>query len=211
MVDLTRLSEALQGADSQEVRNLTAQALREGLSPGQILSEGLLAGMDVVGAKFKNGDLFIPEVLVVVKAMHAGLEILRPRLVETGVQPVGKMVLGTVKGDLHDIGKNMVGMMLEGGGFEVIDLGVDCPPERFVEAAREEGVQIVGMSALLSTTMVNMKEVMDALHEAGLGGKVKTMVGGAVVSQKFADEIGADGYAPDAASAVEKARALIGR
>jgi 5-methyltetrahydrofolate--homocysteine methyltransferase len=211
MGDLVLLSEALQRADAEQVKKLTAQALHDGLSPGQILSEGLLAGMDPVGAKFKNGELFIPEVLVVAKAMHAGLEILRPRLVETGIKPVGKIVLGTVKGDLHDIGKNMVGMMMEGAGFQVIDIGIDCPPERFVDAAGEEGVQIVGMSALLTTTMANMRDALRALREAGLGGKVKTMIGGAVVSQKFADEIGADGYAPDAASAVEKARDLLGR
>ncbi|MEW6440056.1 MAG: corrinoid protein [bacterium] len=210
MADLRRLSEALQRGDVEQVKKLTREALTDGLSPGEILANGLIAGMDVVGVRFKSGDMFFPEVLVAAKAMHGGLEVLKPKLVETGVKPVGKMVLGTVKGDLHDIGKNMVGMMFEGAGFEVMDIGIDCPPEKFVEAARGEGVQIVGMSALLSTTMQSMKATMDGLRAAGLTRKVRTIIGGAVVSQKFADEIGADGYAPDAASAVDKARKLIG-
>jgi len=210
MDELKLLSEALQNGEMEQVQNLTNQALSNGLSPEKILSDGLIAGMNVVGVRFKNGDMFIPEVLVAARAMHAGLEVLRPRLVETGVKPVGKMALGTVKDDLHDVGKNMVGMMLQGAGFEVIDLGIDCPPEKFVEAASQEGVQIVGMSALLSTTMQSMKATMKALRDAGLTGKVKTMIGGAVVSQKFAEEIGADAYAPDAASAVDRARELVG-
>jgi 5-methyltetrahydrofolate--homocysteine methyltransferase len=210
-MDLQELSEVLQEGDAEKVQELTAQALRDGLNPAQILTEGLIAGMNVVGAKFKSGELYIPEVLIVAKAMHAGMNILKPRLVETGVKPIGKMVLGTVRGDVHDIGKNMVGMMLQGAGFEVIDIGIDCPPEKFVEAAEEEGVQIVGMSALLTTTMKEMGVAVNALDDAGLAGKVKTLIGGAVVSQRFADEIGADAYAPDSISAVDKARQLIGQ
>jgi len=209
MADFKQLAEALQTGDMEQVKKLTTQALSDGLGPGQILSEGLIAGMNVVGVRFKNGDMFLPEVLVAARAMHAGLEVLKPRLVETGIKPIGKMVLGTVKGDLHDIGKNMVGMMLQGAGFEVIDIGIDCPPEKFVEAAGQEGIQIVGMSALLSTTVQNMRLTINALQEAGLTKNVKTMIGGAVVSKKFADEIGADGYAPDAASAVDRARELV--
>jgi 5-methyltetrahydrofolate--homocysteine methyltransferase len=210
MADLNQLSEALQKGDIEHVKELTGQALSDGFMPGRILTEGLIAGMDVVGLKFKNGDMFIPEVLIAAKAMHAGLDILKPRLVETGIKPIGTVALGTVKGDLHDIGKNMVGMMLQGAGFEVIDLGVDCPPEKFVEAASENNVQLIGMSALLTTTMLNMKETITALQKAGLPRKVKTMIGGAVVSEKYANEIGADAYAPDASSAVDKARQLIG-
>jgi len=210
MGDLTQLSESLQQGDMDKVRALTAQALEAGLSPGEILSDGLIAGMNVVGVKFKNNELFLPEVLVVARAMHAGLDVLKPKLAETGAEPTGRIVLGTVKGDLHDIGKNLVGMMLQGGGFEVNDLGIDVPIERFIEAAAEEGIQIVALSALLSTTMPKMRETIEALHKAGLTEKVKILVGGAPVSQEYADEIGAHGYASDAASAVDMARELVG-
>jgi 5-methyltetrahydrofolate--homocysteine methyltransferase len=209
MADLKELSNALQDMDIEGVKRLTAQAIADGISPQQILSEGLLAGMDIVGVKFKNNELFIPEVLMVAKAMHAGLDVLKPKLVESGAKPLGKVVIGTVLGDLHDIGKNMVKMMLQGAGFDVYDLGIDVPPKKFVEAAIAEGAQIVGMSALLTSTMVNMKSVIDSLHEAGLAKKVKTLIGGAPVTQKFADEIGADGFGADAASAVDKARGLL--
>jgi len=210
MGDLTQLSESLQQGDMDKVRAFTAQALEAGLSPGEILSDGLIAGMNVVGVKFKNNELFLPEVLVVARAMHAGLDVLKPKLAETGAEPTGRIVLGTVKGDLHDIGKNLVGMMLQGGGFEVNDLGIDVPIERFIEAAAEEGIQIVALSALLSTTMPKMRETIEALHKAGLTEKVKILVGGAPVSQEYADEIGAHGYASDAASAVDMARELVG-
>ncbi len=211
MVDLKELSEILQQGDAEKVRELTNQAIADGLSPQQILSEGLIAGMDVVGMKFKEGELFLPEVLSVARAMHAGLDALRPKLAETGAKMVGKIVLGTVKGDLHDIGKNLVSMMLEGAGFEVIDLGIDVSPEKFVEAAQEDDVDIVGLSALLSTTMPKMRETINALHEAGLSGRIKTMVGGAPVTRKYAEEIGADGYGDNAAAAVDTARRLMGK
>ena len=210
MGDLTQLSENLQKGDMDKVRELTAQALEAGLAPSEILSEGLIAGMNIVGVKFKNNELFLPEVLVIARAMHAGLDVLKPKLAETGAEPTGRIVLGTVKGDLHDIGKNLVGMMFQGGGFEVNDLGIDVPVERFIEAAAEEGIQIVALSALLSTTMPKMRETIEALHKAGLTEKVKILVGGAPVSQEYADEIGAHGYAADAASAVDKARELVG-
>lgn len=210
MGDLTQLSENLQKGDMDKVRELTAQALEAGLPPGEILSDGLITGMNIVGVKFKNNELFLPEVLVIARAMHAGLDVLKPKLAETGAEPTGRIVLGTVKGDLHDIGKNLVGMMFQGGGFEVHDLGIDVPIERFIEAAGEEGIQIVALSALLSTTMPKMRETIEALHKAGLTDKIKILVGGAPVSQEYADEIGAHGYASDAASAVDKARELVG-
>ncbi|MBI5115228.1 corrinoid protein [Candidatus Poribacteria bacterium] len=210
MFDLKTLSEYLQKGDAKKVGELTAQALAEGLSPKTILSEGLIAGMDIVGAKFKKNELFVPEVLIAARAMHAGLDVLKPKLAETGAKPAGRIVIGTVKGDLHDIGKNLVKMMLQGAGFDVRDLGIDVTTDKFVAAAGEEGVQIVAMSALLSTTMPQMRIIIEALHKAGLLSKIKTMVGGAPISQKYATEIGADGFAPDAASAVDKARQLVG-
>lgn len=211
MENLKQLSESLQEGDTERVRQLTIKALEGGISPGRILSDGLIAGMDIVGRKFKEGDLFLPEVLGVARAMHAGLEVLRPKLAETGAKLVGTVVLGTVKGDLHDIGKNLVGMMLEGAGFDVKDLGIDVPPQKFVEAAGNDGVDIVGLSALLSTTMPKMKETINALHEAGLLQKVKVLVGGAPVTRRYADEIGADGYGENAAAAVDEARRLLGK
>ncbi|GAB4343994.1 MAG: corrinoid protein [Candidatus Abyssubacteria bacterium] len=210
MADLGKLSVALQEGDMNEVKRLTTEALEAGLPPNRILSEGLIAGMDVVGVKFKRNEMYIPEVLIAARAMHAGLSILEPKLAETGAKPVGKVVLGTVKGDLHDIGKNLVGMMLRGAGFKVIDLGIDVPAEKFVEGAREEEVQILAMSALLSTTMPRLRENIAALHQAGLTGKVKVMVGGAPVTKQYADEIGADGYGADAAAAVDVARRFLG-
>jgi len=210
MVDLKELLETLQQGDAEGVGRLTAQAIEEGLSPKEILSGGLIAGMDVVGVKFKEGELFLPEVLSVANAMHAGLDILKPILAETGAKMVGRIVLGTVKGDLHDIGKNLVGMMLEGAGFEVNDLGIDVPAEMFLEAAQEDDVDIVGLSALLSTTMPKMRDTIYLLHEAGLTPGIKVMVGGAPVTRKYAEEIGADGYGDNAAAAVDEARRLIG-
>ncbi len=210
MFDLNQLSETLQRGDVEGVKKLTTEALDASILPNQILNEGLIAGMDIVGVKFKNNELFIPEVLVVAKAMHAGLDILKPKLAETGVKPLAKIVLGTVKADLHDIGKNMVGMMLKGAGFDVYDIGVDCPPEKFVEAASDEGVKIVAMSALLSTTMPNIRQTIQALHEAGLTGKIKTLVGGAPLTKEYAAEIGADGYGANSAEAVDVARGLLG-
>lgn len=204
------MAENLYRGEAEKVAELTRKALERGLAPGEILNSGLIAGMERVGRDFRDGILFVPEVLIAARAMKAGMEILRPLLAETGVVGLGTFVIGTVKGDLHDIGKNLVAMMLEGAGFNVVDLGVDTPPEKFVEAVKEHGAQIVGMSALLTTTMVQMKKVIEALEEAGLRDRVKIMVGGAPVTQDYADEIGADGYAPNASLAVEKAKALLG-
>jgi 5-methyltetrahydrofolate--homocysteine methyltransferase len=194
--------------NADAVRAATEKALAEGLSAQEILNDGLIGGMDEVGRDFKAGDLFIPEVLIAARAMHAGLEVLRPILAESGVSTVGKMVIGTVSGDLHDIGKNLVAMMMEGAGFEIIDLGTDVKPEDFVAAVRNEGAALLGMSALLTTTMPSMQTTIEALVEAGLRDKVKVMVGGAPVTASFAEKIGADAYAPDAASAVDTARSL---
>lgn len=192
-----------------EVEAAAQQALDEGMSAREILDKGLIAGMDVVGARFKAGDLFIPEVLMAAKAMHAGLEVLRPQLVRSGAPSLGKVVIGTVAGDLHDIGKNLVGMMLEGAGFDIVDLGSDVAPAKFVEALRAEEANLIGMSSLLTTTMPAMESTIQAVAEAGLRDQVKILVGGAPVTASFADKIGADGYAPDAASAVDAARSFI--
>lgn len=207
---LQRISEELQKGNYEEVPKLVQEALNAQISPANILSDGLVAGMDVVGDKFRRDEFFLPEVLISARAMQAGMNVLRPRLVETGVELAGKVILGTVKGDLHDIGKNLVGMLMEGAGFQVIDLGVDVPSEKFVEAMRSNKANILGVSALLTTTMPRMKEVIESLTEAGIRQTVKVMVGGAPVTEKFARDIGADGYAPDAASAVQKVRDLIG-
>ena len=188
MFDLNQLSETLQKGDVEGVKKLTTEALDASILSDRILNEDLIACMDIVGVKFKNNDLFIPEALVVAKAMHAGLDILKPKLAETGVEPLAKVVLGTVKADPHDIGKNMVGMMLKGAGFDVVDIGIDCPPEKFVEAASDEGVKVVAISALLSMTMQNIRETIQALHKAGLTGKIKTLVGGAPEDGKTANE-----------------------
>ncbi|MEN8172469.1 MAG: corrinoid protein [Chloroflexota bacterium] len=185
------------------------QALESGQDAGVILNQGMIAAMEEVGQRYENGEYFVPEMLIAARAMQAGLSILKPHLADDGIKPVGKAIIGTVKGDLHDIGKNLVGMMLEGNGFEVIDLGVDVGPEQFVEAARENTPCIVGLSALLTTTMPGMQNTIDQLGEAGLDSDIRVMVGGAPVTQKFADEIGADGYALDASSAVSKAKVLI--
>jgi 5-methyltetrahydrofolate--homocysteine methyltransferase len=207
MADLQAIADALIKGDRNTVVELTQKALDEGVSPAEILDGGLIAGMSVVGDRFKKNEVYVPEVLIAARAMHGGLDVLGPKLKETGVKPVGVVVLGTVKGDLHDIGKNLVGMMLTGGGLQVVDVGTDAAPETFLQAAKENGAQVVAMSALLTTTMPQMPEVVKAVKAAGLN--VKTMVGGAPVTQAFADEIGADGYAPDAASAVDKAVELI--
>jgi len=208
MADLQALGDAVERGDRDAAVQAVNDALADGLTPEQVLNEGLITGMSSVGVKFKNNEIFIPEVLIAARAMAGAMEILEPKLVETGVEPRGKVVVGTVKQDLHDIGKNLVAMMLKGGGFKVIDLGVDVDPEKFVEAAKTEGAQVVALSALLTTTMPNMKAVIDALSEAGLDG-VKVMIGGAPVTQGYADEIGAAGYAPDAGSAVDLATDLI--
>ncbi len=206
---LGKIATNLYNGDDGSVAGLVQQALDQGLSPAEVLNGGLIAGMDEVGKDFKAGDLFVPEVLIAARAMHAGMGILRPLLAEGDVPTAGKYVIGTMKGDLHDIGKNLVKMMLEGAGFQTIDVGTDVKPETFVAAVREHQPQIVGFSALLTTTMPGMKATIEALQEAGLRDTVKIMVGGAPVTAAFAEKIGADAYAPDAASAVETARKLV--
>jgi 5-methyltetrahydrofolate--homocysteine methyltransferase len=193
--------------DEEATPELVKKELDAGTDIQKLLQEGLISAMDYVGKKFSEGDLFVPEMLMAAQAMKAGLEILKPKLGSEGSSSAGKIVIGTVKGDLHDIGKNLVGMMLEGGGFEIVDLGVDVEPKTFVDAAKTHKAQIVGLSALLTTTMPAMEETINALKEAGL--TVKTMIGGAPVTQAYAEKIGASGYSEDAPGAVELARALI--
>jgi len=209
MVDLNNVSEALQRGDAEKVAELVKQSLEENLTPKKILENGLIKGMSIIGEKFKKNEIYVPEVLIAARAMHTGMSILQPSLAETGVKNIGTIAIGTVKGDLHDIGKNLVKMMLEGAGFEVIDLGTDVSPDKFVEVVKEHKPNIIGMSALLTTTMVNMAEVVKALEAAGLRDKVKIMIGGAPITQNYADQIGADGYSPDAASAVDKAKTFV--
>ncbi len=208
MADLKALCEAVIKGDQAGALEITKAAINEGISPADILNDGLVAGMNVIGERFKNNEVYIPEVLIAAYAMKAAMSVLEPKLVEAGVEPVAKAVIGTVKGDLHDIGKNLVAMMLKGAGFEVIDLGVDVSDEKFVQTAKETNAKIVGMSTLLTTTMSSMDKTVKALKAAGL--TVKTMIGGAPVTQNYADRIGADGFAPDAASAVDLAKSLIG-
>ena len=208
MASLTAMAQAVEKGDREATVRLVKEALNEKIPPEKILNEGLIAAMDAIGRKFTKNEIFIPEMLIAARAMNSAMEILEPILVKTGVKPRGKVVIGTIKQDLHDIGKNLVAMMLKGGGFQVMDLGVDVSAQKFVEAAKQGGAQVVALSALLTTTMPNMKEVISALKAAGL--KVKTMIGGAPVTQAFADEIGADGYAADAGSAVDLATKLVG-
>lgn len=210
MADLQAMAENLIKGNAPEVKRLTQEAVDEGLHPGQILNQGLIAGMNVVGQKFKNNEFYVPEVLIAARAMHSAMDVLRPLLSDAGVQEIGSIAIGTAKGDLHDIGKNLVAMMLEGAGFEVIDLGIDVGPEKFVEVVQNQKVDVVAISALLTTTMPGMKTVIESLKGAGVREKVKTMIGGAPVTQQYADEIGADGYAADAASAADKAKELLG-
>lgn len=209
MAIIEEISELLQKGKVKNVKALVQQAVDEGYDPRVILNDGLLAGMAVMGGRFKREEIFVPDVLISARAMNVGLTILEPLLVEVGNEAVGKVVLGTVKGDLHDIGKNLVAMMYKGAGFEVIDLGVDVSAETFVEKAEEVGADIIGMSALLSTTMDNMRETIDLLKEKGLRDKYIVMIGGAPITQEFADEIGADYYTPDAASAAEVAKKRV--
>jgi len=209
MADFQAIADNLIKGQAQQVKELVKAAIEEGTAPEEILSKGLIAGMSVVGERFKKNEVYVPEVLIAARAMHAGMDELKPVLSESGVEPKGVFAIGTVKGDLHDIGKNLVMMMMEGAGYKVIDLGVDVTPERFVDAAKE-GAQIIGMSALLTTTMPSMKLTIDAIEAAGVRNQVKIMVGGAPLTQEYADEIGADGYAPDAASAVDTAGELLG-
>jgi len=207
MADLKALADAVIKGDQSTAVEITKSALEEGTAAKNVLEEGLIAGMDVVGARFKNNEIYIPEVLIAARAMKMAMEILEPELVKAGVKPVGKFLIGTVQGDLHDIGKNLVAMMLKGAGFEVIDLGVDVGPEKFVEQVKTHGVHVVGMSALLTTTMPGMEKTIRALKEAGVSAKI--MIGGAPVTHGYADKIGADGYAADAASAVDMVKSLV--
>lgn len=209
MVNLNNISEALQRGEAEKVEELVKKSLEENLAPKKILEDGLIKGMGIIGAKFKKNEVYVPEVLIAARAMHAGMNILKPKLIETGIKNIGVVAIGTVKGDLHDIGKNLVKMMLEGAGFEVIDLGIDVSVDKFVEAVKEHKPNIIALSALLTTTMVNMPEVIKALEAAGLREKVKIMIGGAPITQNYADQIGADGYSPDAASAVDNAKTFI--
>jgi 5-methyltetrahydrofolate--homocysteine methyltransferase len=207
MADLKALAEAVIKGDPNTAVSITKQAIAEKMPAGDILKNGLIAGMDVVGVRFKANEVYIPEVLIAARAMKMAMQVLEPELVKAGVKPVAKFVVGTVQGDLHDIGKNLVAMMMKGAGFEVIDLGVDVTSEKFVEKAKATGAQLVGMSTLLTTTMPKMEKTLKDIKSAGL--KIKVMIGGAPVTQNYADKIGADGYAADAASAVDVAKRLI--
>jgi 5-methyltetrahydrofolate--homocysteine methyltransferase len=208
---LEKISTVVIEGDLDEIEDLTEDALDDGLSAEEILNKGLMPGMDYVGVEFRAGNMFVPEVLRSAKTMQTSMDILKPLLVESGVPMVGKVLLGTVKGDLHDIGKNLVGMMCEGAGFEVKDIGKDVAPEDFVGAVKEYEPDIVGMSALLTTTMRAMESTIKVLEEAGVRDKVKIMIGGAPVTQAFSDQIGADGYASNAAAAAELAKKFVGR
>jgi len=207
---LQKIIESLQRGEDQKVAELTQQAIDAGLGAAQILNDGLLAGMDVIGEKFGANEIFLPEVLLSARAMNAGMDLIKPLLIADDVQSLGKVVIGTVKGDLHDIGKNLVGIMLRGAGFEVIDLGADVASESFVETAEAEGASVIGLSALLTTTMSGMKDVVELVKSKGLEGKVKVIIGGAPLSQAFADDIGADGYGYDATNAVDIVKSLAG-
>lgn len=205
---LEAISPLLQKGNMPEVIRLCNEAVAEGSSAQEIL-DGLLIGMGIIGEKFKNNEVFVPEVLIAARAMNGGLDVIRPLLEEQGVEAVGTVIIGTVKGDLHDIGKNLVSMMMTGAGFKVIDVGVDCSAEKYIAAIEENDADILCMSALLTTTMTNMKPIIDALVEKGLRDKVKVMVGGAPLTDQFAEEIGADTYTPDAATAAEVAKTLV--
>lgn len=207
---LDEISKALVAGNMPEVKRLTEEVLRGGVRPGAIVNKGLIPGMDVVGIRFKKKEISVPEVLMSARAMHASLEILKPLLSRSDIEPLGLIAIGTVKGDIHDIGKNLVGMMLEGAGFSVIDMGIDVPSEMFVEIVKEKKPDILGLSALLNATLSSMKDTIDALESAGIKEDVKVMVGGAPVTQDFADEIGADAYAGDAREAVLKSKEMLG-
>ncbi len=210
MADYEALAGAIIECNAVKTAELTQKLVDDGVKPSEIINKGLISGMNVVGDRFKKGDMYVPEVMMAAKAMHAGMNIVKPLLLEGESSSTGKVIMGTVAGDLHDIGKNLVGMMMESGGMEVVDLGVDVTPDKFAQAVREHKPQVVGLSALLTTTMLAMKDTIEVLKEEGLRDSVKVIVGGAPVTQDFADEIGADGWAPDAASAKDLARKLAG-
>ena len=206
---LQGISGALQSGSGEKVAALTKQAIERGISPKDVLDKGLIAAMNIVGEKYRVHELFLPEVLLAAKAMYAGMDVLKPLFLKDGIPTLGKVVIGTVQGDVHDIGKNLVSIMLRGAGFDVIDLGKDVPPKKFVEVAKKEEAGVIGMSALLTTTMVVMKKVIDLLKEEGLDGKIKTIVGGAPVSADYAEKIGADAYGYDSVNSVECVKRLM--
>jgi len=210
MADLKLIIENVVEGNVEKVKELTNNAIADGVAVATILDDGLIAGMGAIGEQFERREAYVPELLLSARAMRAGMELLEPLLVSSGVEPKGKVVLGTVKGDVHNIGKDLVGIMLKGAGFDIIDLGVDVPPEKFTDVVREGGAGIVGMSGLLTTTLSFMKTTIEALDAAGLRSRVKVMIGGAVVTQDYADRIGADAYAANAAEAVNKAKELLG-
>jgi 5-methyltetrahydrofolate--homocysteine methyltransferase len=208
-MELKEIYESVINGNAKAVSEGVQAALDEGVAPATLLYDALIPAMAEVGERFERNEFFVPEMLIAARAMQAGMTLLKPRLVESGVEPIGRVAIGTVKGDLHDIGKNLVAMMMEGAGFELMDLGVDTSPEKFVQAV-QDGADVVAMSALLTTTMPSMKTTIDALVEAGIRGDVKVLIGGAPVTQAYSDQIGADGYAPDASSAARKAKQLLG-
>jgi 5-methyltetrahydrofolate--homocysteine methyltransferase len=211
MAAFQELSEAIQKGNANAAKELTSALLAQKESAGEILSRGLLDGMEKVGRRFKANEIYIPEVLIAARAMNQSMEILRPELVKAGIKPIGKMLLGTVKGDLHDIGKNLVKMMAQGAGMEVVDLGIDVSADKFLQGARDNpDAKAIGMSALLTTTMTGMRDVIDRFRKEGLRDRVQFLVGGAPLTDQYAQEIGADGYAADAASAAEKLKAIVG-
>ena len=207
MIGKEKFYNALAEGSMDKMKELTQNALNAGEAAEKILKDGLIPAMDQIGVRFRNNEIFIPEVLIAARAMHAGLGVLKPILAKSGTSTTTKIVLGTVKGDLHDIGKNLVGMMLEGAGFEVVDLGIDVPPEKFIQSVKESGAEVIGMSALLTTTMMQMKSTVEKIKAEGI--KVKTVIGGAPVTAEFAQQIGADGYALDAASAVSTIKEVL--
>ena len=210
MATFQELSEAIQKGQAPKAKEITQALLAEKKAPGEVLNKGLLDGMEKIGVRFKANEVYIPEVLIAARAMNASMELLKPELVKAGVKPIGKILIGTVKGDLHDIGKNLVKMMAQGAGIEVVDLTIDVKPEQFLQAYKDNpDAKAIGMSALLTTTMTGMKEVIDLFEKQGLRKKVKFMVGGAPLTDQYAKEIGADGYAPDAASAADKFKAFL--
>jgi 5-methyltetrahydrofolate--homocysteine methyltransferase len=207
---ISKLYNAILEGDTEGAKEGVQTSLDVGLEPGHILAEGMIASMREVGRRFEEGEYYVPEMLISARAMQAGLTMLKPHLVKDDVKSAGRVAIGTVKGDLHDIGKNLVGLMLEGAGFEVKDLGTDVPPEKFVEAVSEGGVEMIALSALLTTTMPSMKTTIEAIQQAGLRDKVKIIIGGAPVNQEYANQIGADGYSADASRAVSLAQSLLG-
>ncbi len=210
MANLEELSKSVVAGNVAKVKKLTQQLIDEGVAPLDIINQGLINGMGIVGPRFKNGEMFVPEVIIAAKSMNAGIELVKPLIADGDMPSAGKVLLGTVKGDLHDIGKNLVGMMLESGGYTVINAGIDVAPEKFIELIKEHKPNVLAMSALLTTTMLHMKDTIELMKEEGVKDQVAVIVGGAPISQDFSDEVGADGFAPDAASAVDLCNQLVG-